>query len=510
MKALRIDPHDSVAVALEPLRAGKRVEVEGEAVELLDPIPRGHKLALCDIKAGSPVIKYGCPIGKAVLDIKKGQHVHTHNVKTLLSEGGEYRYEPVTHGLPPRTGRTFDGFLRSDGSAAIRNEVWIVPTVFCVNHVARELEAYATGRLGSFENVDGCLALTHPYGCSQAGEDFRATQNLLSALCAHPHAACVLVLGLGCENNNLGVFRDCVVSCCTHCSPPTPAMPHAPDGSARVFYLNCQDVEDELEVGRGIVEEMLSVANQAHRTQLPLSSLTIGLKCGGSDGLSGITANPLIGRVSDALAAEGGACVMTEVPEMFGAEQILMNRARDEGVFMQCEALIRDFKRYFTSHGQEVSGNPSPGNKEGGITTLEDKSLGCVQKGGRSPVCSVLRYAERVREKGLSLLQAPGNDGVSSTALAASGCNLILFSTGRGTPFATAVPTLKISSNTALFEKKPGWIDFDAGRVVAGASFEDLTAELLDLVVKTASGHRSKSELRGFHEIVIWKDGVTM
>ncbi|MDY6321719.1 MAG: altronate dehydratase family protein [Succinivibrio sp.] len=494
MQAIVINPRDCVAVALEDLKAGTEVKLPQGAVILQEDITRGHKFALRDLKAGEGVIKYGFPIGYAKQDIKKGFHVHTQNVRTGLSGKREYRYDKVPAAKLPSSDLTFEGYERADGVVGIRNELWILPTVFCVNRVSQALADYAKSRLGAFPHVEDALALTHPFGCSQMGEDQETTRRLLGALSRHQNAGAVLVVGLGCENSNIGVMKD-----------------YLDASDPRIRFLNCQDVEDELEAGKALVDELLAYADKARRSTQPLSKLRIGLKCGGSDGLSGITANPLIGRVSDLVAGSGGTSVMTEVPEMFGAEQLLMNRARDEGIFQKTVELINNFKGYFESHGETVSENPSPGNKAGGITTLEDKSLGCVQKGGTAEVSGVLRYTERLKTPGLNLLQAPGNDGVSCTALAAAGVDLILFSTGRGTPFATVVPTLKISTNSALWEKKGGkWIDFNAGVLAEGADPQEQAQLLLKKICAVASGERSVSEERGFHEVVIWKDGVTL
>ncbi len=494
MQAVKIHPSDVVGVALTDLKAGETVTLSADlSVTLVNDITRGHKFALQDLNEGDPVIKYGFPIGRAKCPIKQGEHVHSHNVKTALGGKGEYTYNKLAPAQLPKVERTFMGYRRKNGDVGIRNEIWIVPTVFCVNEVARELERYAAEKLSAFPNVDNVFALTHPYGCSQMGDDQLTTQHVLACLTAHPNAAAVLILGLGCENNNIGVFRQFVDTT-----------------DDRLYFLNSQEVTDEYESGMKIIDEMLEKANACTREELPLSCLRIGLKCGGSDGLSGITANPLIGRVSDLVVGAGGTSVMTEVPEMFGAEQLLMNRAVSEDIFKESVDLINNFKQYFISHGQVVSENPSPGNKAGGITTLEDKSLGCVQKGGSAEVSGVITYGNRIKHNGLNLLQGPGNDGVSCTALAAAGCHLVLFSTGRGTPFATVIPTIKISTNSALYQKKPGWIDFNAGAIVDGSTFEEVTADLLNYVIEIASGRPSVSEKRGVHEIVIWKDGVTM
>lgn len=493
MLAIKINPEDVVAVALTDLKQGQEIKLENDVVILKEDIPRGHKFALYDLAENDPVIKYGYPIGRAKHAVKKGEHVHTQNVKTDLKAFGSYSYDKAPKTELKHVDRYFDGYVRSNGDVGIRNEIWIIPTVFCVNHVAKELESYAQSRLSEFANVDDCLALTHPYGCSQMGEDQTTTQKILACLTRHPNAGAVLVLGLGCENNNIGVFKEFLDA-----------------NDDRIHFLNSQDVEDELTAGKAIIDELLVKVNAYKREKVSINKLRIGLKCGGSDGLSGITANPLIGRLSDVVVGSGGTSVMTEVPEMFGAEQILMNRAVTPQVFDKCVNLINDFKHYFSSHGQVVSENPSPGNKAGGITTLEDKSLGCVQKGGKAEVCDVLKYGESLRTHGLNLLQGPGNDGVSCTALASAGCHMVLFSTGRGTPFATAIPTVKISTNTALFNKKQDWIDFNAGAIVDGESFDSLTDKLLDYVLAVASGKKTLSEKRGFHDIIIWKDGVTM
>ena len=470
---LQISPVDNVGVALS-----------GELT--------AHKFALRDIAAGEKVIKYGMPIGMAVCDIKAGDHVHTHNLKTLLNEHLEYSYEPVEIHAPA-TGRkdTFSGYLRADGSAGIRNDLWIIPTVGCVNSAAQNL-AKAFNETHSDIKA---LALTHPYGCSQLGGDHECTANLLAAFCKHPNAGGVLVLSLGCENNTLSSFKE-----------------RLGDLSGRnIAFLQSQDVEDEFISGMELLEKLYTEAAKEKRTELPVSKLRIGLKCGGSDGFSGITANPLCGRVSDLIIAQGGSSVLSEVPEMFGAETLLMNRCINRTVFEKCVAMINGFKDYFVRHGQVVYENPSPGNKAGGISTLEDKSLGCTQKGGLSAVVDVLDYGEPLKTPGLNLLTGPGNDMVASTVLAAAGCQLILFTTGRGTPFGTVIPTLKIATNTALATRKKNWIDFNAGALLEGKTMDELADELLDLILDVASGKtEAKNETGKFQEIAIFKDGVTL
>lgn len=440
----------------------------------------GHKYADRDIKKGENIIKYGCAIGHATADIKKGEHVHTHNMRTNLSGKLDYAYEPHFFKLPDYGKRTFKGYVRRDGSVGIRNDIFIVNTVGCVNKTAEKI-ASATG----------AFAFSHPFGCSQLGGDQEVTQKILKGLIFHPNAAGVLVLGLGCENNNIGEMQKLM----------------GDFDPERVRFLNCQDVSDDVAEGIRLVNELKTFADKFERSDVDVSKLKIGLKCGGSDGLSGITANPLVGRVSDAVISMGGCSVLTEVPEMFGAEHLLMQRAENEEVFDKTVALINDFKDYFIRHGQVVYENPSPGNKAGGITTLEEKSLGCVEKGGHAKVVDVLTYGDTVKKNGLSLLNGPGNDMVAITNLTAAGVHMILFTTGRGTPLGAPVPTVKISTNTALCKRKPGWIDFDAGRIIEG---QDVTDELIDLVIETASGKETKNEISGYREISIFKDGVTL
>ena len=441
----------------------------------------GHKYALRDIKKGENIIKYGNPIGHATEDIPAGAHVHTHNVKTNLSGNLEYTYEPVRYELPTEEqGRTFMGYVRENGEVGIRNEIWIVNTVGCVNKVAERIA-----------NATGAYHFPHPFGCSQLGDDQTVTQLILRGMVNHPNAAGVLVLGLGCENNNMEVFRKVLGEI----------------DERRVRFLIAQEHDDEVAEGIRLVEELKEYASTFKRQPVPVSKLRIGLKCGGSDGYSGITANPLVGRLSDKLIAMGGSCVLTEVPEMFGAEHLLMQRCENVETFKNMVALINNFKDYYTRHNQVIYENPSPGNKKGGITTLEEKSLGCVQKGGLSPVVDVLDYGDRLRKPGLSVLNGPGNDIVAITNLMAAGVHIILFTTGRGTPVGSAVPTVKIATNASLAERKSGWIDFDASPTLSGSP---LTNELFDYIIKVAEGEKTKNELHGYKEISIFKDGVTL
>jgi altronate hydrolase len=473
---LRLSPDDDVAVALRAV----------------DGVPQGHKLALRDLAAGEIVRKYGWPIGRTTAPVAAGAHVHSHNLETLLTGVEGYRYEPTPASpLPLDAVARFDGYRRPDGRVGTRNEIWILPTVGCVARTAERIAAIAQARHA--HQVDGVHAFGHPHGCSQLGEDLDGTRKILAALACHPNAGGVLLVGLGCESNQLDRLMDEI---------PEPLR-------ARVRTLRAQSEEDEIEAGLAMVDALAATAALYTRRSVPLSELVIGLKCGGSDGFSGLTANPLVGRIADRMVGSGGSALVTEIPEMFGAERLLMARACDAAVFDQLVGVVNGFKRYFLAHGQPVSENPSPGNIEGGITTLEEKSLGAVQKAGRAPVADVLLYGERVRRRGLSILEAPGNDAVSSTALAAAGATMILFTTGRGTPMGFPVPTLKIATNSALAARKPGWIDFDAGQVLADG-FEAAEDALTARIAAIASGAQTAAERAGERDIAIWKRGVTL
>lgn len=486
---IRIHPDDNVAVALQSV---PRNTAFGDVVTA-EKIDSGHKIALTRIEKGKPIVKYGFPIGHATAEILPGEWIHTHNMATNLSGELEYAYEPDVPALSPVVPELFWGYRRTDGKVGIRNEIWIIPTVGCVNDIAKALARSCQDLVTG--TIDGLYAFTHPYGCSQTGEDHAQTRKLLAALTQHPNAGAVLVLGLGCENLTQQQFLDELGT-------------YDPK---RVKFLICQDVEDEFAAARGLLEECAMYAGRFHREEIPCNELVIGMKCGGSDGLSGITANPVVGRFSDMLVARGGSTVLTEVPEMFGAEGFLMNRCANEEVFNKAVGMINGFKAYFTRHGENVYENPSPGNKQGGITTLEDKSCGCVQKGGTAPIVDVLSYGERVTAKGLNMLSGPGNDLVSATALTAAGAHMILFTTGRGTPFGAPAPTLKIASNTPLSVKKSNWIDFNAGIVADGLGTLEETAQgLMKLVLEVASGKQTRTEELGFREIAIFKGGVVL
>ena len=494
--ALVIHPRDNIAVAFTPLDAGLTVDVGGRQVRLPAAVPAAHKFALRPIRMGEPVVKFGQPIGRATREIGAGDWVHVHNLRTNLEGVLDYAYAPAIEPLPRiDDGRTFLGYRRPNGEVGVRNEIWIIPTVGCVNEIAQTLARQLNSRPLP-GNIGGVFALSHPHGCSQLGGDHAATQQILAGLAQHPNAGAVLLIGLGCENNTMTSFRALI--------------PQA--DSPRYRFMVAQEVADELSTGRTLLNELVNYAAGFHRERVPLSELRIGLKCGGSDGFSGITANPLVGAFSDHLITRGGTSVLTEVPEMFGAEALFLNRCASRQVFDDCVAMINGFKEYFQRYNQVVYENPSPGNKDGGITTLEEKSLGCLQKGGTSQVVDILRYGARLTKPGLNFLTGPGNDIVSVTAMAAAGAHLVLFTTGRGTPLGGPVPTVKIATNTDLAQRKPNWIDFNAGQLLDGATtLPALATTLLDQVIEIASGRQpSRNEVNNFREIAIFKDGVTL
>ncbi len=491
-KLIRINARDNVAVALHPVERGETLTVGGSVVTAAEDIPQGHKMALAAIANGRPVVKYGYPIGHATEDINAGAWVHTHNMRTNLSGEEEYAYAPAVPAVESTEPETFPGFRRADGRIAVRNEIWIIPTVGCVNDVAKKLATDNQDLVSG--SVEGLYAFTHPYGCSQTGTDHAQTRRLLASLARHPNAGAVLVLALGCEN----LQHDQFVA---------ELGDYDPD---RIKFLTCQDVDDEFKSGRALLEECAAYASRFRREPVPVSGLVIGMKCGGSDGLSGVTANPTVGVFSDMIIARGGSTVLTEVPEMFGAEGMLLGRCVSREVFDKAAAMLNGFKDYIISHHETVYENPSPGNKKGGITTLEDKSCGCVQKGGAAPIVDVIGYGDAVTARGLNLLYGPGNDLVSATAMTAAGAHIILFTTGRGTPFGAPAPTIKIASNSQLAARKSSWIDFDAGPVADGELIEDAAKRLFGLVLRAAGGEPTKSERMGFREIAIFKDGVTL
>ncbi len=492
---IKINTRDNIAIVLREYKQNETINLDGDEITLLESISKGHKVALGDIEKGENIIKYGMPIGHATTSIKKGEWIHTHNIKTNLKDLNNYIYAPEFEDRDLNLKkRAVEVYRRKNGDVGIRNELWIVPTVGCVNGIAQLIKKEFLNQIGNSE-IDNINVLTHNYGCSQLGEDHINTRVILQNTVKHPNAGGVLVLGLGCENNQVDEFEKTL----------------GEYDQERVKFLIAQDVEDEIEAGKKILLELYESMLKDRREKGYLSEINFGLECGGSDGLSGITANPMLGEFSDYIISQGGTTVLTEVPEMFGAETLLMRRCKNEDIFNRCVSLINDFKEYFIKNNQEIYENPSPGNKKGGITTLEDKSLGCTQKSGISKVVDVLRYGEILKEKGLNLLSAPGNDLIATTALAAAKCHMVLFTTGRGNPYGGYVPTVKISTNTELYNKKRKWIDFDAGRLVSeNISMELLGDEFVEFIIEVIDGKKVNNELNRFQEIAIFKSGVTL
>jgi altronate hydrolase len=498
-RILQLDPRDTVAVALNALQAGCRLRCSGEELLIKQDIPAAHKVALRPIKAGQPIIKYGSPIGVAKSAIEAGCWVHSHNLQSGLQGTVKHQYRPIklesSKKNSPPCSLTFMGYERSDGRVGIRNELWIVPTVGCANGPASTMAARFANELPA--GIDGLRVLSHPYGCSQYGEDHRRTQRMLASMAVHPNAGAVLVLSLGCEDNCLEEFRPVVEQFQPRLDP------------RRIQFLEAQREKQEIEAGLEALRGLSRYASGFERTPVPLSRLGLGMKCGGSDAFSGISANPLVGAVADRLHACGASTVLTEIPEMFGAEQHLLDRCRDREVFDRASFMLNRFRRIFIDHGQPIHENPSVGNREGGITTLEEKSLGCVQKGGSQPIVDVLDYGQPLRKPGLSLAEGPGNDLVSVSVLAAAGVQMILFTTGRGTPLGSPMPVIKIASNSDLALRKPHWIDFNAGTLIEGACLAEEADRLWKLVIEVASGRQTRNEKNGYHEFLPLKAGTT-
>lgn len=501
---IKINEKDNIVVALKDIESGKTIEIDNKVVEVKEDIKRGHKISIQKLSKGEDIIKYGYPIGHTIEAIEEGQCIHTNNIKTNLSGVLEYSFNQQLEDINIKNKElTFSGYNRKNGDVGIRNELWIIPTVGCVNGMADRIIERFKSTLSSedleadkvtIKGIDALEVFKHNYGCSQLGDDHENTKIMLGNMVKHPNAGGVLVFGLGCENNTMPSFKESL----------------GEYDEERVKFLVSQEVSDEIEEGAKLLNDLYQKMKNDNREQVPLSKLKVGLKCGGSDGLSGITANPLVGRFSDFLVSQGGTTILTEVPEMFGAETILMNRAKDKEIYNKVVDLINDFKEYFMDYKMPVYENPSPGNKAGGITTLEDKSLGCVQKAGKAIIVDVLKYGERLNNNGLNLLSAPGNDLVASSALAGAGCQLVLFTTGRGTPFGTFVPTIKISTNSAIYNLKKHWIDFNAGVLIEDKSSQEVLNDFINYIIDVSSGKLVNNEINKFREVAIFKKGVTL
>ncbi|EMY6610403.1 altronate dehydratase [Vibrio parahaemolyticus] len=492
---IQINKKDNVIIALMPLEKGSRIDIDGTTVTLLQNVDKGHKIATVPVSIGGQLVKYGQSFGHAISEIKSGEWVHTHNAKTNLNDALEYTYQPQPDPELEMLGDTdVQIYRRKTGEVGIRNELWVIPTVGCVNGIAQQM-VNIFKESNDLSGIDGIHVFPHQFGCSQLGSDHETTKQLLQSMATHPNAGGVLVVGLGCENNQVGAFIE--------------GLPE--HDASRIRFMVAQQTQDEIAHGLDLLSELYDSMKDDKRCAGKLSEVKFGLECGGSDGLSGITANPLLGVFSDTIIGNGGTTVLTEVPEMFGAETLLMDRAKSEQVFNKIVHMVNDFKHYYTSHNQPIYENPSPGNKSGGITTLEDKSLGCTQKAGVSQVVDVVKYTEKLKTPGLNLLNAPGNDAIATSALAAAGCHMVLFTTGRGTPYGGFVPTMKISTNSDLAKQKPRWIDFDAGQLVStDVSMQGLLQDFLAKVVSTVNGERVNNEINGIRELAVWKNGVTL
>lgn len=491
--AIKLAPEDNVAIAIRDIATGEVISIDGSNHELKEGIKRGHKFSLYPIAANKNIIKYGFAIGHATQDIDAGAHIHSHNCVTNLEKEFS-RFEYIRPNQPDiqLTTEGFMGYPRQEGGFGIRNEIWLIPTVGCVSALCDRLATQFNKQ--NYPNIDGIFALKHQFGCSQLGDDLGQTRDIIASLACHPNCGGVLIIGLGCENNRLANLIETIDEKYQY----------------KLRAFEAQKVGDEFETGAKMLEELAAITTQHKRIRAPISELVIGVKCGGSDGLSGLTANPLIGRIAKRMCDIGASVLMTEIPEMFGAEKLLYQKCESKSIFEKLEQLIESFKKYFSDHGQKIYENPSPGNKDGGITTLEEKSLGAVQKGGGAIIRGILDYAQRIQTKGLSILNAPGNDAISSTALAAAGAHIILFSTGRGTPLGFITPTLKISSNSELAKNKPHWIDFDAGQVIENANYEILSQSLFEKIIDIANGDKALNEINDIREFAIWKNGVTL
>lgn len=492
---IKIHANDNVAVTLIDRQAGETITLDSLQITLKQDVGRGHKISLQPIEQGQNILKYGAPIGHATTSISVGEHVHTHNTATNLSALNEYEYHPEHNTISAsRVDPDVQLYRRANGDIAIRNEIWVIPTVGCVNALARKMIERFNKQHNDASDIDGVYLYNHTLGCSQLGDDHLTTRTILQDMVKHPNAGGVLVIGLGCENNQVATFKKTL----------------GDYDSERVKFMVCQQLEDEIEAGVEYLNQLYQLVRQDKRVAGKLSEVKFGLECGGSDGLSGITANPLLGRFSDFLVSHNGTTVLTEVPEMFGAEQILMNHCHDESTFEKTVSMINEFKQYFIAHNQPIYENPSPGNKAGGISTLEEKSLGCTQKAGTSQVMDVLKYGERLSTSGFNLLSAPGNDAIATSALGAAGCHMVLFTTGRGTPYGGFVPTMKIATNNELATKKPHWIDFNAGALLTGKTMDQLLDDFIVHVVKIVNGEPTKNEINDFRELAIFKIGVTL
>ena len=494
--ALHLNPKDNVAIARWDLAAGTQLVNEaGTRIQIQNPIPAGHKLALSHLEPGRPVLRYGQVIGYAIMDIPSGSHIHTHNLQPGQREDAfifSQDLEPVEI-LPETDQRRFLGFLRPDGRVGTRNYIAVIATSQCAAQVCHRIAAEFTNqRIAPYSQVDGVIALTPDGGCG-GRPNYHILQRTLAGMADHPNVGAALIVGLGCEGNQLA---DLVDRHNLH--------------SLKVIHSSEMLVIQELggsypTIHAGIerVESLLPRVNAVQRTPQPLSRITLALECGGSDSWSGITANPLVGLVSDEIVRQGGTVVLAETPEIFGAEHLLTRRAASQEVGEQLLARLAWWQDYVDKMGASFEDNPGPGNQAGGLTNICEKSLGAIAKSGRTPLTAVYEFAERVKQSGFVFMDTTGYDPVSVTGMAAGGCNLVVFTTGRGSVFGfKPVPSIKVCTNTVTFRRMTGDMDFNAGRLIeTDTTGEELADELLNLVVAAASGQPTKSEALGLGEI---------
>lgn len=499
MSAIKLYPQDTVALATSELKKGQTVTVDGETITLLDDIPNAHKIALKDFETGEAVRKYDNIIGYASKPIKKGEWIHSHNEVTGLGKSKEYTYDfnPISI-FPGESDKTFMGYDRADGGAGIRNHLAIISTVFCANGPLRKLARMAEAKYPATENFDGIIAFDQEFGCSQTGKDLVTTCKIIAGIAKNANFGGVLLVSNGCEMAIPSVLEQYM----------------GDYDKKRIRTLTLQEVEDEFTAGMELIDEIMEEMKDDKRTPININRLHIAMNCGGSDGYSGITANTLLGTLCDTLVKEGAIMNMTEVPEMMGAEHILMNRAADKSIFDDIVKMMYDYDAYFARYGEKAADNPTQGNKAGGLTTLEEKSLGCIQKGGHCAVMEVLEYGERATKNGFVLVSGPGNDLAGVSGQIAAGAVLTIFTTGRGTPCGFAGPTFRLASNTALATRKSNWIDYDAGRLLTAKTPEEVEAlnkELYDAIMATVNGqYRTRTEENGYYILGALKDGVTL
>ncbi len=509
-KLLQLHPTDNVAVARVQVAAGEEIQLGPVVVRVSEPIAAGHKVAIRPIAAGEAILKYGQRIGLAGTHIDVGSWVHVHNVNAARLET-EYEYcNELIEPSKPAESRTFMGFRRADGKVGTRNYVALISTVNCsattARYVAMEL---AKSDLRDFPNVDGVIPLVHKGGCafSFGGEDHQQLNRTLAGFARHPNIAARLILGLGCETAQAGHLQS--DHGLMQLGGPSASRSNGP----LPMVLNIQEVggvRKTVDRAVGVLRDLLVQANDVRREPIPVSELLVGLECGGSDGASGITANPALGYASDLMVAHGGTAILSEIPEVYGAEQLLTRRSISREVADALLDRIHWWEDYAQRHHASIDNNPSYGNKQGGLTTIFEKSLGAVAKGGTSPLRAVYKYAEPVTERGFVLMDTPGYDPASVTGMVAGGAQVIVFTTGRGSCFGCKpAPTIKVATNTPMFNRMREDMDINAGTILEGATVEDVGREIFEMIIATASGRQTLSEAQGIgdEEFCPWVPG---